>query len=389
MNSPPRPAMKTEGGLKKRASVTRAAAISVGLCLLGLVLLGLAYPVMLAYTDETQLRVIYVFLADLNGDSHQDAFLLTNQMHRVLFNDGTGHFVTSQALLPQNYPLALGDLDGDGSLEAILVHSDEDTKRLGCAEIPADVLVPARPQGNPDQVFAIRDANHDGVPEDYLAGCCGSGNIMNNRGTIFSHERACLRTDGLTAAALGDLNGDAALDIFVVTGWWASDPDAPPNEVWLNDGLGNFTDSGQRLGKAVGYAVALGDLNADGSLDAVVGNRRGAEIWFNDGAGHFTKDRQRFGLGKTHTVFIADADGDHDLDLFLGGATSLRVWFNDGTGQFDAGQRIRYGHLEAVSVGDVTGDGLVDVFVGGPDSYQVWRGDGSGRFKSGQSFAYR
>jgi hypothetical protein len=390
MNGPPQLAAGTEGGPKKLANVPRAAAISVGLCLLGLVFLGLVYPVILAYTDETRLRVIHIFLADLNGDTHQDAFLLTNQMHRIVFNDGTGEFTSSWMVMTPNYPLALGDLDGNGSLEALLIHSDEDAKRLECAEMPADVIVPAQPLGNSDQVFAIRDANHDGVPEDYIAGCCGAGGtIMNNRGTIFSHERTCLEVDALSAAALGDLNGDAALDIFVVTGWWRNDQGAAPNEIWFNDGLGNFTDSGQRLGEAEGYTVALGDLNADGYLDAVVGKRRGAEIWFNDGQGNFTKDRQRFGNGTINTIFMADPDGDDDLDLFLGGATSIRIWLNDGTGRFQSGQRIQYDHLEAVSVGDVTGDGSVDVFVGGPDSYQVWQGDGNGRFKAGQSFAFR
>lgn len=389
MNGPPQLAAGTEGGLKRLANMPRAVVLSVCLCLLGVVFWGVAQSVILAYTDETRLRVIHVFLADLNGDAHQDAFLLTNQAHRIVFNDGTGDFTSSRELLPQNYPLALGDLDGNGSLEAILIHSEGDGMRLACADTPPGVVFPAQSQGNPQQVFAIRDANHDGVPEDYLAGCCGGGTIMANRATMFSHERACLETVGSSAAALGDLNGDAALDVFVVTGWWGNDHGVAPNEIWLNDGLGNFTDSGQRLGDAEGYTVALGDLNADGYLDAVVGDRWGAEIWFNDGLGNFTKDRKRFGNGTTHTIFIADPDGDHDLDLFLGGTTSIRIWLNDGTGRFESGQRIRYGHLEAVSVGDVTGDGLVDVFVGGPDSYRVWPGDGNGRFKAGESFAYR
>ena len=33
------------------------------------------------------------------------------------------------------------------------------------------------------------------------------------------------------------------------------------NRVWLNDGSGTFTDSGQTLGSADSQAVALGDLD--------------------------------------------------------------------------------------------------------------------------------
>jgi probable HAF family extracellular repeat protein len=65
--------------------------------------------------------------------------------------------------------------------------------------------------------------------------------------------------------------------------------------VWLNDGKGNFRDSGLRLGNAFSWDVALGDINGDGKLDAFVANLRiadntknppvfggaPAEIWLN------------------------------------------------------------------------------------------------------------
>jgi hypothetical protein len=76
---------------------------------------------------------------------------------------------------------------------------------------------------------------------------------------------------------VGDLDSDGDLDLFV------SNFDLP-NEVWLNDGGGRFSDSGLRLGQAGDTSTkpSLGDLDGDGDLDVVVGSLTGRpEIWFN------------------------------------------------------------------------------------------------------------
>jgi hypothetical protein len=388
MNGPPRLAGVMDGGLKRLAKVPRSVVLLICLCLLTLGGFTVIQRLLFAFSDETAHRVIVVFLADLNADGHQDAFLVTNQMHRIVFNDGTGDFTSSRELFMQNYALALGDLDGDAGLEAILFSFGNGEFKLTCADMPSDVVLPVRSAGAPSQVFAIWDGNSDGLPEGYIAGCCGGGAIMHNYETILSNHRACLETEAPRALALGDLNGDGALDAFIVKVQTRTQG-GMPNEVWFNDGLGNFADSGQRLGDDESYSVALGDLNGDGFLDAVVGNSGSDEVWFNDGQGNFTNGGQRLGRSITHTIFISDLDGDGDLDLFLGDYKTIRVWLNDGDGSFKSGQLIKFGRYDAVSVGEVTGDGIMDVFVGGPDSYQVWRGDGQGRFSAEGRSAYR
>ena len=60
-----------------------------------------------------------------------------------------------------------------------------------------------------------------------------------------------------TDVALGDVDGDGDLDAYLV------DASGGYGHIWLNDGTGHFTDSGQSLDPSSGYAVALGDLNGD------------------------------------------------------------------------------------------------------------------------------
>ena len=388
MNGLPRLAGNT---IKVVKSVPLSIILLVCLCLLGLGIFRL-FQNFLPPWDETALRVVHVYLADLNGDEHQDVYMVTNQMHRILFNDGNGNFTLNRELSMHNYVLALGDLDGNDFLDALLTRFENGMMGgdllFECAEVPADVVIPVGSDGVPGQVFAIQDGNRDGLPEGYIAGCCGGGTAMMNYATLFSNYRACLGAEPPADAALGDLNGDGTLDVFLAIARTHTHS-TTPNEVWFNDGLGNFIDSGQRLGKTESYDVALGDLNRDGFLDAVVGNRNGGEIWFNDGLGNFTIGKQRLGSGMTNTIFGSDLDGDGDMDLFLGGYTSIRVWLNDGAGRFKSGQRINYDRYDAITVGDVTDDGFMDVFVGGPDSYQVWRGDGDGRFSADIRSPYR
>jgi hypothetical protein len=371
-------------------------------------------------------RVQQIALGDLNGNGYLDAYLAIAPdgepyVHPdyLLFNEGDGRFTDSGQDFgdASSFSVTLGDVNGDGLLDIVVGWYGVKVYRNYGSGIFGDHSGIFRGHYSvgdvPDGIYrfhiALADLNRDGHLDIFGAGCCGGGIpgkggmqqvfyptsrawLGNGAGT-FSTTGQSLGQLGSSAVSLADLNGDGALDAFLAN---ISRMDASgnsqrgvPNTIWFNDGQGNFSDSGQQLGNEESYAVALGDLNSDGFIDAVVGNRGPDEIWFNDGQGNFSDSGQQLGDGLTRAVFLADLDGDGDLDLVIAGEESAQVWLNDGVGQFSQGQQISYNQYEAIALGDVTGDGIDDILVAGVESYQVWRGVGDGRFTPGSRTSYR
>jgi len=358
-----------------------------------------------------------IALADLDGDGDLDAFLANGrneaiEPNTVLFNDGDGRFHDSGQQLGDAGTIAviLRDFDDDDDFDA-LVSNDWGTyleyfwnDGRGQFQRGQFVSIPTRR----DEFFvgtwrfAAADLNADTRVDLFLVGCCGGGIHDGTDGwtPLNAHNSVWLSgDDGLPrnsgqvlglgsseAVGLDDLDGDGDLDAFTADSLYLDDIGEPvayiPNAVWLNDGSGFFTDSGQRLGSQRSYAVALGDLDGDGDFDAFVGNRGSDEIWWNDGQGQFSFGEQTFGDDLTRYVFLADLDLDGDLDAFLGSDKQGRIWLNDGRGHFSQSrQRLNYSARHAVTLGDVNGDGAMDIVAGKLDSVLVWLNDGAGRFR--------
>ena len=183
------------------------------------------------------------------------------------------------------------------------------------------------------------------------------------------------------ALALGDVDADGDLDIFMANS-------GQPSTLYLNNGSGEFTDSGQDLGASASRDVEFGDLDGDGDLDAVVANasNQGNRVWQNDGNGVFS-EAQSLGANSSQEVKLGDFDGDGDLDAFFGNTGGNRVWLNNGGSLGDSGQSLGNNTTLGVDIADIDGDGDLDAFTGNTQgqSDRVWVNNGNGQFTdSGQ-----
>ena len=324
-------------------------------------------------------------LGDLDGDGDLDAVFANPQQNnsQVWLNDGNGHLIdTGQKLTQYGHGVSLADFDQDGDLDAFIVchqfvtpskiylndgtgSMSESSQDLGDKNISANEVnlldlnedgnldahvMYYSPAGLPDKVYlndghanfidsglsldedtiAWGDVDGDG-DVDYFGKLWGEGYVvqLNDGSGQFSEGWQMVDAQStLGGIALADFDGDGDLDALLLNGF--RDIGAFPSRLLLNDGKGQFTDSGQTLNKTQGAEVVVGDLDLDGDLDAFIANMDlPNEIWLNDGDGHFSDSGLRLEGNNSAKPTLGDLDGDGDLDVFVGSLMNKpQIWFN-------------------------------------------------------------
>lgn len=327
-----------------------------------------------------------VALGDVDGDGDLDALVangasLQSFVPHLYINQGGAVFTDEPLQLPTNWgeflDVSLVDVDADGDLDAILANDNGWNKDQLYLNQGNGTFVASSGQF-PDlesSIVTILDSDGDGDPDALM-----NGTLVENDGngffTVSTETMPALLAVEDTAAA--DIDGDGDLDVLVANDWEAT-------QLLLNDGNGSFLDVSGVWPKTSRYseAVDAGDVDGDGDIDLFFGREWGAnELLLNDGTGRFSFSPNALpnGFERTRSIDFADFDGDGDLDVFLtngsfsGGypAESDRLYLNDGSGLFtDASAQLPANimHSRDSDVGDIDNDGDIDILIA------VWEGN--------------
>lgn len=251
--------------------------------------------------------------------------------------------------------VALGDLDGDGWLDAVmaiplapsLAFRNDGTGQLeSAAKLPAANSV------------SLGDVDGDGRPEVFLSTANGTPDLLMHAGASpFASDSWTAQPLGgpdgeSSTASFADLDGDGDLDLavarwvshFDLSDWSSPVFELEPSVVFLNDSgtlvphPAALPDDGY-LGSP--FMLQPYDADHDGDLDLYVSNDFGMmltpnRLLLNDGTGTFTRaeDCSCEVAGFTMGASVGDTDQDGDEELFITDLGQTHLLASEGDGRY-------------------------------------------------------
>ncbi|MDZ4805647.1 MAG: C25 family cysteine peptidase [Candidatus Eisenbacteria bacterium] len=295
-----------------------------------------------------------------------------------------------------NASVTLADLDYDGDLEILagagevyaiqpdgteVFDGDGDIRTLG-------VLTNTTKPGYWNAP-AVGDVDLDGSPEVAAVSWLANLYLWNEFGQIESgwprnlNVQSLVDPNPLSSVAMGDVDGDGDLELFVMcgrvlfgfhhTGAEIVDGDANPATI----GVIKIINTAYCYG-----TPALADMNGDGRPEVIVGMRDRKLHVFNPVNWTELPGFPYTTLGEiTSSPAVGDIDNDGQPEIIFGASDSKVYALNgDGTAAtgWPQGIQLNEDFDSSPAIGDLTGDGIPDVVTGASNGVVfAWRNNGT------------
>ena len=260
---------------------------------------------------------------------------------------------------------ALGDVNGDGVLDCVVVSDDE----VGFLVRSDHARVYALSGKDASVLWTHETDGAGGWSSPALGDLNGDGCLDSVVGSMDERVYALSGMDGAvlwacktggpvsSSPALGDLNGDSVLDCVVVS---------DDGKVYALSGRDGAVLWAHKMGDKVWWDPALGDLNRDGVLDCVgisddgkvyaLSGRDGAVLWACE-----------TGDAVWSSPALGDVNGDGVVDCVVGSCDCKVYGLSGRDGSvlwaYETGCRVE----PSWALGDLNGDGCLDCVVGSCD----------------------
>ncbi len=308
-------------------------------------------------------------LGDIDGDGRLDAVVASSNGDGMFWYEypaWTKH--TIRAAGSWTTDMQAGDVDGDGDLDVVI----PDSSAIKWYENP-------RPAGDPrttpwtEHTIGAAGADHHDVELGDMEPD-GDLDVISRRkngsdtsfwsqdpGPPITWTRVSLPAGPGEGTALGDLDGDGDLDVA-------------HNGFWLEQqSPATWTSRTIDTNWASDVGVTIADIDGNGDLDVVLApsESAGRLSWYDaidPVAGPWIEHPIDPSVTYLHTFKAADMDHDGDLDLVTAemhqssNPDEVSIYFNDGQGTAWSQQVVADSGSHNLRVGDIGGDGDLDIF---------------------------
>lgn len=277
-------------------------------------------------------------LADFNKDEAID--IVANS--KFYINDGSGNYNETHAFNDTIKDCYFQDIDNDGKLDIIYSNGSETASTIYILKQDADYsfsLDTAIKVNYWINAISFSDINSDNYIDIFPCASDDSSEILYNHNGHFSSGKQKFPPFNTLQMIVCDFNGDNLPDIYQVNFHQHVTGVNHPDRVYINNGDGTFRWTNQNFPAVRSWRAVCFDFNRDGKNDVFVTSPESSSyLWLNDGNGNFTNSGLSFSAGTD--VQLGDINLDGKMDLFIASMTApSKVLFN--TSQFTSVEQLK------------------------------------------------